>query len=145
MMLNELTSRRERRKTTNNRLGYWMLKRKMSTDALTRRLVDGNATALGLMEQGKALPTRTDLEAITDALDVNAIEIWTREQLDLLKLLKGEKEVKDWHEGQVRFKVWMLPEEKAMLEDAIKKLGYETPTAWFRQMAAITLAKTERG
>lgn len=146
MMLTELTARRERRKCTNNRLSYWMLKRKVSTDTLTCKLHDGNATAVRLMEQGRVLPTRPDLGAITELLQVGATEIWTREQLDLLKLLKSEEKSKDWHEGQTQFRVWMLPEEKELLERSIKALGYKTPTDWFRAAAnqAVVIAESKK-
>lgn len=128
-----------------NRLSYWLLRRRMSAAEVATKMVDGNAADIREFELGRALPTRHDLKAIAEALEVSPIDIWDREELDLLGLLKGEHEIKDPHEGQVRFRVWMLQDEKTKLEKAIAKLGYDTPTAWFRHMAAVTTRRAEKG
>lgn len=143
-MMQLMTAKQSRKDKAVNRLSYWLHKRRMSAGMLAEHMKDGNSADVREFELGRALPTRRDLKAIAQALSVTPTEIWDREQLDLLGLLKGEHEIKDAHEGQVRFRVWMLADEKLKLEDAIAALGYDTPTAWFRHMAAITLNRAER-
>lgn len=132
---------RARSERKGNRLSHWMLKRGVSVDDLVKRCIDANATAIDLMEKDKCMPTRGDLQCISDALQCVPTDIWPRGRLDLLGLLKDEKAVEKDHPGEVRFRVWMLQEEKDKLERAIKELGYRTPTDWFRDMAAMTLTK----
>ena len=131
------------RRIEPNKLSYWLLKRRVSAAEVEKVMQDGNAADVREFELGRALPTRRDLQGIAKILDVSPVDIWNREELDLLGLLKGEHEIKDPHEGQVRFRVWMLQDEKTKLENAIAKLGYDTPTAWFRHMAAVTTRRAE--
>lgn len=143
-MMLTATAKQSKREKASNRLSYWMTKRRMSAGMLAEHMKDGNSADVREFELGRALPTRRDLKAIVQALSVTPIDIWNRDELDLLGLLKGEHEIKDAHEGQQQFRVWLLTDEKDKLEKAIKALGYDTPTAWFRHMAAVTLNKAER-
>lgn len=132
------------RRKAGNRLSHWMIRRKVSVDDLVKRCVDANATAIAMMEQDRALPTRRDLRIIAQTLDVAATDIWAREKLDLLGLLVDKDDSRKDHAGQERFRVWMLPEEKAKLEKAINALGYTNPTSWFREMADWTVKAAEK-
>lgn len=121
----------------DNRLGWYMLRRRITTDALTERLTDGNATAINLFEQGKALPTKNDLRAISDALRAKPTDIWDEHELDLLELLQSGNGRQ--HGAQTEFRCWIYPEDKRKLEVAIKQLGFKTQADWFRKVSELTM------
>ena len=134
----------------DNRLGWYMLRRRITTDALTGRLTDGNATAINLFEQGKALPTKNDLRAISDALRAKPTDIWDEHErlqgvfhtwdeheLDLLELLQSGNGRQ--HGTQTEFRCWIYPEDKRKLEVAIKQLGFKTQADWFREVSELTM------
>lgn len=120
-----------------NLLGWYMMRRGVSTDALTQKLVDGNATAVRLIEQGKALPTRDDLDVICETLKVKKTDIWDEDALDLLgtMYIGGGRQ----HGEQTEFRTWVDRDFKHKLEVSIKAMGFRSSAAWFRKAAEVTI------
>lgn len=120
-----------------NKINHYMLWRGVSIGTLTEAVQDGNATALTMIEQGKALPTKSDLKAICGALRAKPTDIWDEADLDLLEMLpegNGRQ-----HGDQTEFRSWVEREFKRKLDVSIRQLGYKSSAAWFRKVAELTI------
>ena len=120
-----------------NKLSHFLLRRGVTTGTLAEAVQDGNSTALAMIEQGRALPTKSDLDAICALLGVKSVDIWRAPDLDLLDLLpegNGRQ-----HGDQTEFRAWVEKDFKRRLDAAIRQLGYKSSAAWFRRVAELTI------
>jgi DNA-binding Xre family transcriptional regulator len=116
-------------------------------DDLALRLHDARAvSALSYIEQGHVMPTRTDMAALCETLGCTPTDLYDPEELDL-SLVDAAKEDKP-SPGQphkrdrgAALRVWLRPEEKRTLEEAVKGLGYRSVSEWVREMRRNTLAR----
>ena len=125
-----------------NKLEHFIFWRNVGRDAITEALTDGNGGTLDSIQAGEALPTRSDLQAICEALRLKPTDIWAEDELDLLGALKagGGRQ----HGDQTEFRSWIEPEYKRRLEIAIKQLGFKSQAAWFRWASEMTIKQAAK-
>ena len=119
----------------------------LKQDDLALRLHDARCvSALSYIEQGRVMPTRRDMAVLCETLGCTPVDLYDPEELDL-SLADAAKEDKP-SPGQPRkrdrgtaLRVWLRPEEKRTLEEAVKGLGYRSVAEWVREMRRNTLAR----
>lgn len=125
-----------------NKLQHFIFWRNIGQDAVAEALQDGNKQALDLMQAGAALPTKSDLQAICEALRLKPRDIWPEDELDLLDLLKSGQGRQ--HGDQTEFRTWVDKEYKHKLEVAIRQLGFKSSASWFRKVSELTIKQADK-
>lgn len=100
---------------------------------------------VSFLECGKVLPTVESMKGLCDLFICSPTDLYDPGELDLA-LAETYPDVVArppakkgggrgaGHEGMTEFRVWVKPEEKAALENAVAKLGYRNTTEWFREV-----------
>lgn len=133
---------------TDNNIRVQLAKNRTTAKDLSTMLVDADQIILHYIVNGKALPTKRDLQDMTAALNCETADLYDLNDIDLAG--SGEKSQKmphigdHGHDGMERIYIWYPPEGKEALFEVIKQLGYPSVAEWFRDMARITFLKAAK-
>lgn len=112
---------------------------------------DVNRIIVSFIESGKVLPTTESMKLLCDLFTCSPTDLYDSDDLDLSLVdafpsIKAKPTKKTGgrgagHEGMTEFRVWIKPEEKTALENAVAKMGYRSTAEWFREAFRSLLEK----
>jgi hypothetical protein len=138
---------------TQNNIRARLDKNGMTAKTLATWLLDANEVIMCYIEQGRALPTKDDLSAMTELLDCETAELYPfLDDIDLAGTQARISKIKapdihpgdHGHEGMERVYIWYPADGKEALFEVIKQLDYPSVAEWFRDMARITFLKAAK-
>lgn len=124
---------------------------------------DVDRVAMSYIEQGRVLPTKDTLNAMTELLNCETKDLYDLNDIDLasvdtmkqlakaiqdapLVVVPAEKPMvrafgDHGHDGMERVYIWYPTGGKEALFEVVKQLDYPSVAEWFRDMARITFEK----
>lgn len=127
-----------------NRIHDMRIRAGLSQEDVAKNMPDDvNRIVISFIESGKVLPTAESMKKLCDLFICSPTDLYNPAQLDLgitknypdviTALVKKGGGRGVGHDGMTEFRVWLKPEEKAALENAVAKLGYRNTSEWFRE------------
>jgi len=135
--------------TTNN-IRVQLAKNRTNAKALVCQLPDVDRVSMSYIEQGRVLPTKQALCAMTEALHCYVKDLYDLNDIDLTGALTTVNDRKrplttdHGHDGMERIYIWYSEGGKEALFEVIKQLDYPSVAEWFRDMARITFLKAAK-
>jgi len=130
---------------TPNNIRVQLAKNRTTAKILASMLPDVDRVSMSYIEQGRVLPTKNTLNAMTDALNCEKKDLYDLNDIDLAgsreKTAGAHPKGDHGHDGMERVYIWYPSEGKEALFEVIKQLNYPSIAEWFRDMARITFLK----
>lgn len=128
----------------SNRIRDMRIQAGLSQEDVAKNMPDDvNRIVISFIESGKVLPTAESMKKLCDLFICSPTDLYKPDQLDLVMnktypsaITASSKKGGGrgaGHDGMTEFRVWLKPEEKAALENAVAKLGYRNTSEWFRE------------
>jgi len=137
---------------TKNRIRVLLAENHETAKSIVPMLPNVDRVSMSYIVQGRVLPTKDTLNAMTAALNCEKKDLYDLNDIDLagfkntsdtLTLITPElgsiktfpiKPIGDHgHDGMVRMFFWIDPERKEAIQQNRAKLGYITDAEWFRE------------
>jgi hypothetical protein len=140
---------------TKNRIRVLLAENHETAKSIVPMLPDVDRVAMSYIVQGRVLPTKDTLNAMTAVLNCKTIDIYSDlREIDLAdglqrassdSLANQPKITSDHgHDGMERVYIWYPQGGKEALFEVIKQLDYPSVAEWFRDMARITFLKAAK-
>jgi hypothetical protein len=150
---------------TKNNIRVELVRNRTNAKVLASQLrPDVDPTSMSYIVQGRVLPTKDTLTAMTAILNCETKDLYDLNDIDLsgfvddmiqaiksapLVLLSAQKpSIKrlgdHGHDGMERVYIWYPSESKEALFEVMKQLDYPSVAEWFRDMARITFEKAAK-
>jgi DNA-binding XRE family transcriptional regulator len=151
---------------TKNRIRVLLAENHETAKSIVPMLPDVDRSSMSYIVQGRVLPTKQTLNAMTavlhcttkDLYDLNDIDLAGRMTIELNAELSDTLNPNDLtpaerkrlgftnhgHDGMERVYIWYPQGGKEALFDVIKQLDYPSVAEWFRDMARITFLKAAK-
>ena len=134
---------------TSNNIRVQLAKNRTTAKVLASQLPDVDRVSMSYIEQGRVLPTKDTLNAMTDVLNCETKDLYDMNDIDLAddsgrNRTKAVKINSGGHEGMERVYIWYPQGGKEALFEVIKQLDYPSVAEWFRDMARITFLKAAK-
>ena len=134
---------------TKNRIRVLLAENHETAKSIVPMLPNVDRVSMSYIVQGRVLPTKDTLNAMTAALHCTAKDLYDLNEIDLAN--RGEKAqalskpIGDHgHDGMERVYIWYPQGGKEALFEVIKQLDYPSVAEWFRDMARITFLKAAK-
>jgi DNA-binding Xre family transcriptional regulator len=131
---------------TRNNIRVQLARNRTNAKVLVSQLPDVDRVAMSYIEQGRVLPTKDTLSAMTELLDCSPADLYDLSDIDLAPHEKASHPLhispaSHDHNDMERVYIWYPAGGKDALFAVIKQLDYPSVAEWFRDMARITFLK----
>jgi len=143
--------------STKNRIRVLLAENNETAKSIVPMLPNVDRVSMSYIVQGRVLPTKDTLNAMTAALNCETKDLYDLADIDLAWQIADIQAVPaqapkpsitikgdHGHDGMERVYIWYPQGGKEALFEVIKHLDYPSVAEWFRDMARITFLKAAK-